>query len=77
MPSGRNAAVRVLREGLPQNRAYDLVFRHGLDVAPNGDWLAMGSTTGSLWVSENQGDAWQAVSAHLPPVYCVRFVAGN
>jgi hypothetical protein len=34
----------------------------------------MGSTTGSLWVSEDQGDSWQLVSAHLPPIYAVRFV---
>jgi hypothetical protein len=64
----------VLRQGLPQKHAYDLVYRHGLDVDETGDLLAMGSTTGSLWVSERGGDAWRVVSHHLPPVYCVRFV---
>jgi hypothetical protein len=34
--------------------------------------LVMGSTTGALWVSEDQGETWQLLSAHLPPVYCVR-----
>ncbi len=34
-----------------------------------GTQLAMGSTTGSLWVSEDAGDAWQLVNAHLPPIY--------
>jgi hypothetical protein len=63
----------VLREGLPQDHAYDLVYRHALDVDDTGDRLAMGSTTGALWISENQGDSWQAVSVHLPPVYSVRF----
>jgi len=29
---------------------------------------AFGSTTGSLWVSEDQGDTWQTVSEHLPPI---------
>jgi hypothetical protein len=24
-------------------------------------------------VSENGGDSWEAVSEHLPPVYCVRW----
>jgi hypothetical protein len=43
-------------------------------VDETGDLLAMGSTTGSLWVSERGGDAWRVVSHHLPPVYCVRFV---
>jgi photosystem II stability/assembly factor-like uncharacterized protein len=63
----------TLSRGLPQEHAYDLVYRHALDIDASGDRLAFGSTTGSLWVSEDQGDSWQTVSAHLPPVYCVRF----
>lgn len=63
----------ILRNGLPQEHAYDIVFRHCLDIDDSGDRLAFGSTTGSLWVSENQGDSWQCVSTHLPPIYCVRF----
>jgi hypothetical protein len=70
------ASFDVLREGLPQEHAYDLVFRHALDVDATGNLLAFGSTTGGLWVSENQGDAWQCVSEHLPPVYCVRVQNG-
>lgn len=65
---------QTLREGLPQEHAYDLPFRHALDIDPSGDRLAFGSTTGSLWVSESQGDAWRLVSAHLPPVHAVRFL---
>ncbi len=64
----------ILRHGLPQGPAYDIVFRHALDIDPEGDCLAFGSTTGALWVSEDGGDAWQQVSVHLPPVYCVTFV---
>jgi hypothetical protein len=63
----------VLREGLPQEHAYDLVYRHALDIDDTGDRLAMGSTTGGLWISEDQGDSWREGSAHLPPVYSVRF----
>jgi photosystem II stability/assembly factor-like uncharacterized protein len=63
----------VLREGLPQEHAYDITLRHALDVDATGERLAFGSTTGSLWVSENGGDSWSHVSAHLPPVYAVRF----
>ncbi|MGB5210074.1 MAG: exo-alpha-sialidase [Gammaproteobacteria bacterium] len=63
----------VLTDGLPQGPAYDLVYRHALDLAADGERLAFGSTTGSLWVSEDQGDHWQIISAHLPPVLCVRF----
>jgi hypothetical protein len=63
----------VLREGLPQANAYDLVYRHGLAVDETGERLAIGSTTGGLWVSENAGESWQSVSQHLPPIHCVRF----
>lgn len=61
-----------LRAGLPQRDAYDLVYRHGLDVDQTGTQLAMGSTTGSLWVSGDAGEGWSLVNAHLPPVYAVR-----
>ena len=35
--------------------------------------LAFGSTTGGLWVSEDQGDSWTCVTHTLPPIYAVRF----
>ena len=63
----------VLTDGLPQTHAYDLVFRHALDIDGSGERLAFGSTTGALWVSEDQGDSWQTIATHLPPVYAVRF----
>lgn len=63
----------VLREGLPQQHCYDLIFRHGLAVDDEGSQLMMGSTTGGLWASGDAGDSWQCVSAHLPPVYAVKF----
>jgi hypothetical protein len=66
----------VLRDGLPQEHAYDLVFRHGMDIDTTGDRLIFGSTTGSLWITENGGDSWQTIAQHLPPIYCVRFVNG-
>lgn len=66
-------SFEVLRDGLPQEHAYDLVYRHALDVDASGERLMFGSTTGSLWVSENGGDSWQALSSHLPPVYAVEF----
>ena len=65
----------VLRAGLPQEHSYDLIYRHGLAVDETGDRLAIGSTTGGLWVSEDQGDRWAAVPARLPPVHAVRFAA--
>jgi hypothetical protein len=67
---------QTLTQGLPQVHAYDLVYRHGLDIDETGNRLAFGSTTGSVWISEDGGDSWQTVSSNLPPVYAVRFAKG-
>lgn len=63
----------ILRDGLPQLHAYDIVYRHGLDISASGDELVFGTTTGGLWISENQGDNWFNVSNNLPPIHAVRF----
>ena len=70
-------SFETLTRGLPQEHAYDLVYRHALDVDETGRCLAFGSTTGSLWISEDSGDSWQEISSHLPPVYAVRFEKGE
>lgn len=67
------ATWQQLRTGLPQQHAYHLVYRHCLDVSGDGKTLAFGSTTGSVWISEDRGDTWNRLSAELPPIYCVRF----
>jgi hypothetical protein len=67
------ASFEALSSGLPEGSAYDLVYRHGLAVDDSGDCLVMGSTTGSLWISENGGEHWRCFSANLPPIYCVCF----
>ncbi|WP_345785638.1 exo-alpha-sialidase [Pelagicoccus sp. SDUM812003] len=64
---------QTLGNGLPQTHAYDLVYRHALAVDDTGDRLAFGSTTGSLWTSDDQGDTWQLASAHFPPINSVSF----
>jgi photosystem II stability/assembly factor-like uncharacterized protein len=63
----------TLTRGLPQEHAYDLVLRHALDIDESGDRLAFGSTTGSLWLSEDGGESWETLSSNLPPIYAVRF----
>lgn len=62
-----------LSRGLPQEHAYDLIYRHGLDVDATGTRLAMGSTTGSLWISEDGGDVFSTITNYLPPISAVRF----
>ena len=65
-------SFETLTRGLPQRHAYDIVYRHALALADDGTTLVFGSTTGSVYVSEDQGDTWACVSHTLPPVYCVR-----
>ncbi|MEO5734175.1 MAG: exo-alpha-sialidase [Rubrivivax sp.] len=68
---GRN--FQTFRDGLPQRDCYDLVYRHGLAVGPDGRALLMGSTTGNLWGSDDGGESWRSVSANLPPIHALRF----
>jgi hypothetical protein len=67
-------SFETLHRGLPQAWAYDLVYRHALDLDASGERLAFGSTTGSVWISENGGDDWLTLAEHLPPVHAVLFV---
>jgi hypothetical protein len=64
---------QTLRAGLPQEHAYDLVYRHGLAVADDGLSLLMTSTSGGLWASVDSGEHWRTVTASLPPAVAVRF----
>lgn len=67
----RGRSWQTLREGLPQENAHDVVYRHALDI--DGESLAFGSTTGNLYVSSDGGEAWSCLGNNLPPVYSVRF----
>ena len=62
---------QTFREGLPQDNAYDIVLRHGLDVS--GNYLCFGSTTGNVYLSEDRGETWQCLGSNFPPIYSVRF----
>ena len=68
------ATFKTMHQGLPQNDAYHLVYRHGLELAPDRQTLAMASTTGGLWVSVDVGEHWQCVSRDLPPVAALTWV---
>ena len=68
------ASFRTMHQGLPQNDAYHLVYRHCLELAPDRQTLAMASTTGGLWVSADAGEHWQCVSRDLPPVAALTWV---
>jgi photosystem II stability/assembly factor-like uncharacterized protein len=65
------ASFIQLEEGLPAHDAYDLVYRHGLALAPDRQTLAMASTTGGLWISPDAGAQWHCVTHGLPPVAAI------
>ena len=67
------ASFETLSQGLPAKDCDDMVYRHGLEVAPDGRSLLLGSTTGGLWASNDAGGSWQTISLNLPPIYAVRF----
>jgi photosystem II stability/assembly factor-like uncharacterized protein len=64
-------SFEVLRDGLPRDESYDLVYRHGLAISADGNLLAMGSTTGGVWWSEDGGAKWRAFEERMAPVYAV------
>jgi len=64
--------LETLASGLPED-SYDLVYRHALAVDATGRRLAIGSTTGNLWITEDAGDHWHHLAGHLPPVAALAF----
>lgn len=65
---------KTFSDGLPQQDAYHLVYRHSLELAPDRQTLAMSSTTGGLWISADAGEHWHCVSKDLPPVAALGWV---
>jgi len=63
----------TLDKGLPEGPVYDLVCQYALDVDETGNRLALGSTTGSLWTSENGGENRHLATRTFPPVACARW----
>jgi photosystem II stability/assembly factor-like uncharacterized protein len=64
------ASWEELREGLPQRDCYDIVYRHALD-ARHGR-VALGTTSGRLFVSNDRGGSWRLVAPYLPPISSVQ-----
>ena len=60
---------KQLRNGLPQQGCFDIVYRHAL--ATSGDAVAFGTTTGNLFVSPDRGENWQVINNYLP--CCILF----
>src|SRR5256885_2072164 len=48
-------SFEVLKNGLPQRHAYDLVWRHALAIDASGERLAVGPTSGGVGVPRGWG----------------------
>lgn len=60
------------RKGLPQNGSFDLILRssfHGKNSS-----LAFGTNNGNLYVSDDRGESWVAISQNLSAVRQVVFI---
>ena len=81
-PDGRAAVYRTsdagetwteLGDGLPEQGAYFTVLRDAMcadDADPVG--LYLGTRSGEVFASADEGESWQSVARHLPDVLCVR-----
>ena len=59
------------RHGLPQDHCFDIVFRHSFVRQADAPVLAFGTTTGSLYLSDDDGESWECLSANLARVDCL------
>ncbi|MDI7861200.1 exo-alpha-sialidase [Rhizobiaceae bacterium n13] len=61
-----------LREGLPQKNAYFGVLRQAMatDTLDKAG-VYFGTSSGELYGSADEGDSWNCIATHLPPVYSV------
>jgi photosystem II stability/assembly factor-like uncharacterized protein len=71
----RNAGVswEPLMRGLPQKGAYETVLRDAMTTDsfdPAG--LYLGTRSGQLFASRDDGKTWQKIVEGLPPVVCIR-----
>jgi photosystem II stability/assembly factor-like uncharacterized protein len=81
MPEGRIAVWRTrdaggswqrLSTGLPQESAYVGVLREGMAADTHDDvGLYVGTSTGQVFASTDEGDTWAEIAGYLPPINSV------
>ncbi|MCB1887383.1 MAG: glycosyl hydrolase [Rhodocyclaceae bacterium] len=62
--------------GLPASQAWWTVKRQAM-AADAGDPVALsfGTTSGELWLSDDEGAHWRCIARHLPEIYAVEFAS--
>ena len=61
---------QALRNGLPQEAAFDLVLRDAFHKV--GQSMAFGTNNGNLYVSDNKGRDWNTLSQSLSAIRVVK-----
>lgn len=62
----------ALRNGLPQEAAFDMVLRDAFDKS--GVTMAFGTNNGNLYVSDNLGEDWSVLSQSLSTVRLIKLL---
>jgi ligand-binding sensor domain-containing protein len=65
------ATWESIRRGLPDSVSFDLALRHSF--AKTGTILAFGTNNGNLYLSNDNGESWSALSQNLATVNCLTF----
>ena len=61
-------------EGFPQSQAWWTVKRQAMTAdAHDPVGVYFGTTSGELWASRNEGEAWSVLARNLPEIYAVEF----
>jgi hypothetical protein len=62
--------------GFPQAQGWLTVFRQAMTCdAQDPVGLYLGTTTGEVWGSRDEGESWRQVASHLPPVLAIEVLA--
>jgi hypothetical protein len=70
----RNAGEswEALPKGLPQEHAFVRIYREGMATDRlDSVGIHIGTNTGKIFASNDEGDSWYTLANHLPPVYAV------
>ncbi|ODV11310.1 MAG: glycosyl hydrolase [Rubrivivax sp. SCN 70-15] len=74
----RNAGKTWVRldTGLPEQQAWWTVKRQAMTAdAQDPVGLYLGTTSGELWTSRDEGQRWTCIARHLPEIYAVEVAA--
>ena len=70
--SNGGKAWKRLDQGLPKNQAWWTVKRQAMTAdAHDPVGLYLGTTSGEVWMGEDEGSRWSCIARHLPEIYAI------